>query len=422
MAPRTAPSSVRYLAAAWAFLVCASTLLADPPDPGSPPYAARRARLQKQLKEGLALVPSAPAAVHFRQDNDFWYLTGLDWPDTVLALTKDGAWLFEGEGTRRAPEGFQEVVASDRIKLVAGRYVSDGLWLPGGQSEFYSIINEPGAKREFGDPFEVSAWRVDWGQKLKARLGYPDIRALESRLARMRLVKDATEIALLRKAIKVTGDALIAAIARANAGMKEREFQRVLEQGYLDGGAEWLAFPSIVGAGMNGTMVHYSDNSEQLDRNELVLVDTGAEIGMYAADITRTFPASGKFTKRQREVYAAVLEAQEAGIAAIKPGTTLLQVDAIARRKLDDLGFAGKMPHLTGHWVGLQVHDVGSFTTKLEPGMVVTVEPGIYLNDEAIGVRIEDVFVVTETGCENLSGWIPRSIEDIEKLAGSAAK
>lgn len=169
-------------------------------------------------------------------------------------------------------------------------------------------------------------------------------------------------------------------------------------------------------------MVHYTDNAEQLDHNELVVVDTGAEIGMYAADVTRTFPADGKFTKRQREVYEAVLAAQEAGIKSIRPGTTLMEIDALARKVLADHGFHGRMPHLTCHWVGLQVHDVGDYQSKLEPGMVLTVEPGIYLADEGIGVRIEDVLVVTENGSESLSGWIPKSIEEIEKIAGALAK
>ncbi|MEK7467291.1 MAG: aminopeptidase P N-terminal domain-containing protein [Planctomycetota bacterium] len=400
----------------------ASFVCADPPDPAKAPYPARRERLQKHLGKGLALVPAAPAAEHFRQDNDFWYLTGLDWPDAVLAMTREGAWLFEGDGTRAAPEGFAEVTPVSQLKLAAGRYFTEGLWMPGGRYEFYSTFNSPGEKREFGDPFGQSEWREGWVRKMKEKLDYPDVQGLESRLARMRLVKDDVELGLLRQALKITGDSLIAAMAKATPGMKEREFQVLLEQGYLDGGAEWLAFPSIVGSGMNGTMVHYTENGEQLDRNELVVVDTGAEFGMYAADVTRTFPASGKFTKRQREVYEAVLAAQKAGIAAIKPGTTLLQVDAVARRTLDDLGFAGKMPHLTGHWVGMQVHDVGSYATRLEPGMVVTVEPGVYLADEGIGVRIEDVFVVTKDGAENLSAWIPKSIDEIEKLAGSAVK
>ncbi|KAF0242785.1 MAG: Xaa-Pro [Planctomycetota bacterium] len=405
-----------------ALLVGAATLRAEPPDPGKSPYAARRVRLQAQLGEGLALVHSGPAAEPFRPDNDFLYLTGLEWPDAVLAMTRDGSWIFEGDGTRKAPEGFKEVTPADQLDLAAGRYFTEGLWIPGGRYEFYSIFNVPGEKREFGDPFEHAERREKWGQDLKSRVEYPNVRALEHRLARMRLVKDESELALLRKALKITGDSLVAAISKAKPGMKEREFQRVLEQGYLDGGAEWLAFPTIVGSGMNGTMVHYTENGEQLDRNELVVVDTGAEFGGYAADITRTFPADGKFSKRQRVVYEAVLAAQKAGIAAIKPGTTLLQIDAVARRTLDDLGFEGKMPHLTGHWVGLQVHDVGSYATRLEPGMVVTVEPGVYLGDEGIGVRIEDVFVVTKDGAENLSAWIPKSIDEIEKLVGSAAK
>lgn len=413
---------MRPLTTLLALAACSFALFAEPPDDVKSSHGLRRARLRQQLGDGLALVPGAPQAEPFRQDNDFWYLTGLDWPDTVLVLSREGAWLFAGEGARPTPEGFEGVLPLEQLDLAASRYASDGLWIPGGRSEFYSAFNSPGDGRDFGDPFAPSKRRDAWSKALRRRIEGEKVRALEHRLWRMRLVKDAGEIDLLRKACRVTGEALLSAIGHAKPGMKERDFQRVLEKGYRDGGAAWLAFPSIVGSGKNGTMVHYTDNSEQLDRNELVVVDTGAEIGMYAADVTRTFPADGKFTPRQREVYEAVLAAQEAGIKSIRPGTTLAEIDALARKVLEDHGFRGRMPHLTCHWVGLQVHDVGDYQSKLEPGMVLTVEPGIYLADEGIGVRIEDVLVVTEDGSESLSGWIPKSIEEIEKLSGALAK
>ncbi|MCE9582105.1 MAG: aminopeptidase P N-terminal domain-containing protein [Planctomycetes bacterium] len=404
------------------FVLAASTLRAEPPDSAKDPFAARRARLQKQVGEGLALVPSAPAAERFRQENDFWYLTGMDWPDSVLAVSREGAWLFEGDGKRATPAGFEGVLPAAQLGTAVSQYSNDGLWLPGGRSEHYSAFNNPGGHRDFGDPFARSSWRENWKVSIRAMEPEAKSRALEHRLARMRLVKDASELALLRKAAEATGKSLIEAISRARTGQKENEFQQILERGYKDRGAEWLAFPSIVGSGKNGTTIHYTENAEQLDRNELVVVDTGAEIGMYACDVTRTFPANGKFTKRQREVYEAVLAAQEAGIASIRPGTTLMAIDAVARKVLADRGFAGKMPHLTSHWVGLQVHDVGDYGAKLEPGMVLTVEPGVYLVDESIGVRIEDVLVLTEDGAESLTGWIPKTIEDLEKLTGSATK
>lgn len=386
------------------------------------PYAGRRARIRMRLDSGLALVPAAPAAKPFRQDNDFWYLTGLDWPGAVLAMTEAGAWLFTPEGTEPVPPGFEGVLALDKLDVTLGRYAADGLWLPGGHSEFYSTWNSPGERRDFGDPLGPSKRRVEWIAELRKRVEGEKVKALERRLTDLRQVKDRAEIELLRRACRVTGESLMEAIRGAKPGMKEREFQDALERGYLERGARWLAFPSIVGSGRNGTMVHYTENSAEFDRNELVVVDTGAEIGMYAADITRTFPVNGKFTPRQREVYEAVLAAQDAAIAALKPGVSLGKVDAIARQVLKDRGFTQRMPHLTSHWVGLQVHDVGDYSAALEPGMVVTVEPGIYLVDEEIGVRIEDVLVITENGAENLSGWIPRSVDDVEKLAGAAAK
>lgn len=386
------------------------------------PYAARRERLRARIESGLALVPGAPAAEPFREDNDFWYLTGLEWPGVVLALTEDGAWLFTPDGTEPAPPGFDGVLAMDMLDVTLGRYAADGLWLPGGRSEFYSTWNRPGERREFGDPFGPSKRRLEWISESRKRVEGEKVRALEPKLTELRQVKDRSEIECLRRACRVTGESLVEAIRSVKPGMKEREFQDGLERGYLERGARWLAFPSIVGSGRNGTMVHYTENSAEFDRNELVVVDTGAEIGMYAADITRTFPVNGKFTQRQREVYEAVLAAQDAAIAALKPGVTLGEVDAIARQVLKDRGFTQRMPHLTSHWVGLQVHDVGDYAARLKPGMVVTVEPGIYLEDEEIGVRIEDVLVVTGDGAESLTSWIPRGADEIERLTGADLK
>ena len=403
--------------------------LAEPPKAKQVPYAERRARLQKALGAGLALVPAAPASKEFRQDNDFYYLTGGDWPDAVLALTEDGAWLFHGEPHDAfepiafldpGPAGFSAVLPRARLGLAVGRYETD-LRLMVAAEEYYSAPNVPGKPRNFMQPFVRTGERQRFARNLRREFPKARVKSLQNDVSRLRLVKDAGEIELLERAAKVTGDALSEAIARAKPGMSEHEFQRLVEQGYLDRGAEWIAFPTIVGSGRNGTVIHYTENRGKLGENELVVCDTGAEIEHYASDVTRTFPASGKFTKRQREVYEAVLAAQLAGIAAIRPGETLLGIDSVARRVLEDRGFPGKMPHYTCHWVGLAVHDAGDYNSKLLPGMVLTVEPGIYLEDEGIGVRIEDVLLVTEDGAVNLTGWIPKTIEDLEVLAGSKA-
>jgi Xaa-Pro aminopeptidase len=401
--------------------LAAAPLRADPPEPAADTFSDRRSRLQSQLGEGLALVPSAPAGDHFRQDNDFWYLTGADWPDAVLALTKDGTWLFAKKPPPR-PAGFADSLPLDKLDVAVSQYASAGLWVMGGQEEYYSAPLRPGEPGALENPFARSEAREAWGADLKKRFPEARVRGLQHRVARMRLIKDAGEVEAIRKSCEATGKSLLEAIGRVEAGMKEREFQRVLEEGYRERGAKFLSFPTIVGAGSNGTMVHYTANRETMDGNELVVVDTGAEVGMYASDVTRTFPADGKFTKRQRQVYEAVLEAQEAAIRAVKPGTNLMELDRVARSVLDERGFAGMMPHMTCHWVGLGVHDAGQYLSKLEPGMVLTVEPGVYLPTEGIGVRLEDVLVVTADGAENLTAWIPKTPDEIEALVGSARK
>ncbi|MBI2921797.1 MAG: aminopeptidase P family protein [Planctomycetes bacterium] len=412
------------------FFVLGLLSVAEPPKATDKPYAGRRARIQAAVGEGLALVPAAPASKKFRQDNDFYYLTGGDWPDAVLALTKEGAWLFHGEAHDAlepvaffdpGPAGFTSVAPRARLGLAVGRYETD-LRLMTGAEEYYSAPNVPGKPRDFAQPFVRAAERQKLARDLRREFPKARVKPLQQEVSRLRLVKDEGEIQLLKRAAKVTGDALSEAIARAKPGMREREFQRLVEQGYLDRGAEWIAFPTIVGSGRNGTVIHYTENLGKLGEGELVVCDTGAEIEHYASDVTRTFPAGGKFTKRQREVYETVLEAQLAGIRAVRPGETLLGIDAVARAVLNEKGFAGKMPHYTCHWVGLAVHDAGDYNAKLVPGMVLTVEPGIYLEDEGIGVRIEDVLLVTEDGAVNLTGWIPKTVEDLEKIAGSKAE
>ncbi|NUN47639.1 MAG: aminopeptidase P N-terminal domain-containing protein [Candidatus Brocadiae bacterium] len=395
------------------------------PAPSKDSWAARRDRLREQIGGGIGLVPAAEAApkgVAFRQDNDFWYLTGLDWPGAVLALTAEGAWLFTAEADRTAPEGFVGVLPLSSLDVAIGRYAADGLWLHAGQEEYYSTPIVPGEIREFGDPFARSTARAKWADGIAARFKEGRRKSLHHRVARLRLVKDEGEIAILRRGVEVTGKSLMDAIGGVKPGMKEREFQRALEQGYVDRGAGWLAFPTIVGSGANGTMVHYTANSGALGRNELVVVDTGAEVEMYACDVTRTFPVTGAFTKRQREVYQAVLDAQRAAIRAAKPGVTMMDLDRIAKDVLADRGFRDRMPHWTCHWVGLGVHDAGEYLTRLEPGMVITVEPGVYIPEEAIGVRIEDLLLITEGEPEILSEFVPVEAEEIEKLVGSRRK
>ena len=243
-------------------------------------------------------------------------------------------------------------------------------------------------------------------------------------LADLRQVKDADELRRLRRAGEISAAGHIAAIKAAHPGAWEYEVEAAAEYEFRRQGAERLGYPSIVGAGVNGTVLHYDESRSQLKAGDLVVMDMAAEFGYYTADITRTLPADGKFTARQRAVYDLVLGAQQAALDALKPGVTLTQLDGIARRYMqqNSRDLCGQRTcdayfiHGLGHYIGMDVHDVGRYDVPLAPGMVLTIEPGIYLPEEGLGVRIEDDVAVTATGYELLSGNVPRTADAIEAL------
>jgi len=250
--------------------------------------------------------------------------------------------------------------------------------------------------------------------------GVTDLRPL---LADMRLVKDADEMRRLRMAAEITAKGHLAAMRAAHPGAWEYELEGDAEGTFRRLGAERLAYPSIVGTGINSTTLHYDRSRSQLQAGELVVMDMGAEYGFYAADVTRTIPASGRFSPRQLQIYNLVLATQQAALDSIKPGITLGRLGQIAREYMKEHSGDLCAPdtcdryfvHGLGHWLGMDVHDVGSYRTPLAPNMVFTVEPGIYIPEEKLGVRIEDDVVVTATGYELLSGGAPRTAVDVEK-------
>jgi Xaa-Pro aminopeptidase len=202
------------------------------------------------------------------------------------------------------------------------------------------------------------------------------------------------------------------------AGLNEFDLQEAVEHAYRTGGARDLAFRTIAGGGFNATVLHYHANDRPLVAGELVVLDSGAKYAGYSADVTRTLPVGGKFSPRQRELYEIVLRAQEAAIAAVKPGATLADIDAAGRKVIADAGLGDAFIHGMGHHLGLETHDA-SPDAPLEEGAVVTIEPGVYLPDESIGIRIEDDVVATASGPRVLTSSIPKSISDVERaMAG----
>lgn len=358
-------------------------------------YKARRERLAKALPDRMAAVvrsgakPRGEHDTDFRVGSDFVYLTGIDVHDAAVLVWRDG-------------DAVKDVLLLPRRSRMQKRW----------ESPFLHADDPRAAKLGFG---WVAARRKGVVEQLLADLAGEDRKAA-GRIAKIRQVKDAYEIARLQRAIDMTGDALTEAMRSIGPGMDEHEIQALIEYVFDRQGAERAAFPSIVGSGPNGCVLHYGRNRRVMQAGELVLCDVGAEFDRYAADVTRTFPVSGRFTARQRELYEAVLAAQDAGIRAVRPGATLRTVHAAARAALKERGLDQFYFHGTSHWLGLDVHDVGQRNRRFVPGMVLTVEPGVYLDSEGIGIRIEDDVLVTEDGCRVLSAGIPRSVEAIEAL------
>ncbi len=398
----------------------------------------RRAALLERMEPGIALVRSADPREtssyaqdsNFRQANNFFYLTGLETPGSWLVLFKPetgpgkemlyvpernlaeerwtGASLGPGEETERRT-GIETVRAASQFEAEVLRQ----LRFPGGLREYPQVYLELGegavGSRELVElAMESRRTIVDLGRQL----------------AELRVVKDSLELAQLRAAIDITAAAQREAMKAAEPGMYEYELEAVVEYVFRSRGAERVGFPTIVGSGPNSVILHYDKNRRWMEAGDLVVIDAGAESGYYTADVTRTFPVSGKFSKRQREVYELVLATQRAVIDSIRPGVAAWELGRIARRFMREHsnGLCGDAScdryfvHGVSHWLGMDVHDVGDYARPLEPGMVLTVEPGIYLPEEGLGVRIEDDILVTEDGHEVLSAAAPKTVQEIEAL------
>lgn len=237
-------------------------------------------------------------------------------------------------------------------------------------------------------------------------------------LAEMRSVKSKGEIALMQKAIDITASGFEAVMQSLKPGQNEFDVQETIEHAYKTHGARSLAFRTISGGGINSTVLHYHANNAPLEDGDLICIDSGAQIGGYSADITRTLPVNGRFTKRQREVYEIVLKANLVAIKASVAGVTLGEIDAKAREVITKAGFGDAFMHGTGHHLGLETHDV-SPDMPLREGAVITIEPGIYLPEEKIGIRIEDDVVVGKSAAKVLSTAIPKTVAEIEKAMGN---
>ena len=378
-------------------------------------YRTRRHQLAEELDGAIVLFAAQPIdLVEYEQENNFYYLTGFDEPDAILLI----------DATEEEPREFLFLPPRDPdqerwtgVKLGPGPVGVErtGMETVEALGEFSSRLEHVLENTDTVYTLTDNEADLERLQAIAPRADYEDIAPA---IGELRMVKSETELAFLEKAIEFTMKAHEAAapIIRPNAW--EYEIEGIIEYEFRRNGAERPSFPSIIGSGPNATILHYNRNDRRMLDGDMVVVDIGAEYSGYAADITRTYPVNGKFTERQREIYQIVLDAQKAALARVRPGARMNGPDSIhaaAREYIESKGYGDYFTHGTSHYIGLYVHDVGDTRTPLEPNMVLTVEPGIYIPEENIGVRIEDDVVVTESGYRMLSDF-PREIEEIEAL------
>jgi len=407
-------------------VLSAFSLFATEPGISHGEYRERRAALQKALPDSLIVVFGDTENEHgdlrngFFQSSDFYYLTGWREPGAILVLTPStevllipkrnaeqerwtGPKLAPGDPNVSAATGFENVMPASAFESNLLKWVEP-------VSNVYTLMASPQA------------------DALKKLLPLRQVMPLAMPIARLRMKKSAAEIGMIQRSTDATLAAHRAAWKRIKPGLNEYQVAATMADTYFEEGCERHAYSPIVGSGPNAAVLHYSLNRRKMDSGELVLMDVAAECSMYASDITRTVPVNGKFTARQRELYEVVLGAQKAAIAAIKPGVMLgsgrtkTGLHKIAADYIDSHGkdlkgnSLGKyFIHGLGHHVGLDVHDATDPMLPLEAGMIITVEPGVYLPEEGIGIRIEDVVLVTETGAKVLSSSLPREVNEIEK-------
>ena len=421
-------------------------------------YQARRAKLRAMVDAPIVIFgytghEDASEVAVFFQEPHFYYLTGHDQPGAAVFsfriapaiagadVDKSAADSPEGpreilylpprdpaqeiwEGPKIGPNdpgvgektGFQAVESLDKLKVdlakLATKYKTFYTLMPPEHEEGYPHLTE-----------SVAA--------IRAAVPHAILKDIAPQLDAMRQVKSPGELALMEKAIDLSIDAHFDAMRTMHPGLFEYQIAARMEEIHEWGGCEREAYAPIVGTGFNSTVLHYSALDDQIKDGDVVVIDVGGEYGGYAADITRTLPANGKFTPRQREIYDIVLGAQNAAIAAVKPGAVLyggknslqqIVTDYINSHGHDKEGrtLGRYYPHGVSHHLGLDVHDPGDRNRPLEPGMVVTVEPGIYIPEENLGVRIEDDVLVTNDGYKLLTARLPRTADEIEKIMAEA--
>jgi Xaa-Pro aminopeptidase len=424
-------------------------------------YADRRRRVLEAMGQGTLVVFAAPTAIRnhdveheYRQDSDFYYLTGLDEQECVLVLRAGSERPFTLFVRSRDPK--RETWDGERVGVdgATGQFGANTafaieelskqlLELLKGQSRLFYAAG----RNHENDATIFSALRTLRERARRGDTGPTSLIEPSTILHEMRLLKSQEEVSATSRAIEITKAGYLSLFERTQPGMGEFELEGLLRERFRALGAERCAFPSIVASGRNGRILHHRKNNRIMKAGELVVVDSGAEFDYLAADITRTFPVSGTFTDLQKKAYETVLDAQRLAMESVRPGATLDDIHWAAAKRLctglielgllegsldellDSDGFKKYYMHRTSHWLGMDVHDVGAYFVEgkprpLVPGMMLTVEPGLYFDDDPripeglrdTGIRIEDDVLVTSSGYVNLSTGIPKQPREIEAL------
>jgi Xaa-Pro aminopeptidase len=392
------------------------------------------------LFSGEAPQRSADQNYKYTPNKNFYYLTGLDKENFILLITKTNGKVEERlyieksnpklekwVGKKMTRDEAEEKSGIKNIKLT-DEFLQDFnlLHLINNYENLYLDI-EKRQWKSFNNP------ALDFAQEVSKKYPFLNIKNIYHLICDLRTLKSEEEIDKIKEAIHITNEGIKSLMKNAKPGMMEYQLEAHFDFTTKSLGVKQLAFNTIAASGKNATVLHYEENNSRIEDNSLILFDLGIEYDYYCSDISRTFPVNGKFTERQKEIYNIVLKAQIETIKAIKPGIDFKELNNITRKVLaeeckeiglikEDSELIKYYYHGVSHYLGLDTHDVGGYNRKLEPGMVLTVEPGLYIEEEGLGIRIEDNILVTENGCENLSKDIIKTVEEIEEFMKKEAE
>lgn len=404
-----------------------------------------RKRIAEKMKDnsmlilfaGFAPKKSADEAYKFTPNRNFLYMTGIDEENVILIMRKAEGKIMESlfikERDAVMVKWVGETISSEKAEELSG--ISDIRFL----KTFESFLNQAIGKEDLyrvyldleKDSYDSLDTRgVTFAKEIVSRYPQVKVKNIYNEISALRVFKAPEEIEKIRKAIDITGKGIMNIMKNAKAGMKENQLEAYFDFTLKSEGVKDFAFTTICAAGHNATVLHYVENNQEVKENDMVLLDLGAQFEYYSGDISRTFPVSGKFTDRQRVFYDLVLKAHDEVIKMLKPGVPYARINELVQdiyaKELKALGLIEKDEevrkyyyHNTSHFMGMDTHDVGRRDVILEEGMVLTVEPGLYIEEESIGIRLEDDILITKDGCENLSKDIIITADDVEKFLAS---